>query len=168
MLDLLTIFVAVFVFVGFSSTSFVLLFFARKIHGRKFSISWIVLAIGNVLLGWSYLMILTTEEFVLNAFHVELIVAAMAFVIFGLFSVFREKSAEITSLRNRYNDLEESLDYLRTKFMKREISEEELKELHKDFMKEMAEIEVKLKRTGAASGKEGNETDESKKHADGT
>ncbi len=172
MLDLLTIFVAVFVFIGFSATSFVLLFFARKIHGKKFSISWIVLAVGNVLLGWSYLIILTTiENFVLSAFHIALIVASMAFIMIGMISVFSEKTAEITSLRNRYNDINEGLEYLRTKFMKREISEEELKELHKDFIREMTEIEVKLRKTGGKDGEGTGKADppeESSEDADGT
>ena len=152
MLDFGTIVISVFVFVGFSVTSLMMLYFARKIHGKKFSISWFILSVGNVLMGWSYMiLILSLGDIMTNVFYVSLVVTSMSFMISGLVIVFYEKTAEITSLKNRYKELNGLLSHIRSKYMNRQLSEEALKELYRDFMKEMIEVEVKLEGVGGSS-----------------
>jgi hypothetical protein len=146
MIEFPTIFASVFIFVGFSLTSFVLLFFARKIHGKTFPLSWLIFAVGNELLGWSIsLILLSISTIYASFFNVILVIMSTSMMVFGMISVLNEKYIQINKLKNRYKELVEILEVLKSKYVKREISEDELKDLHKSFVKEMTEIEVKIK-----------------------
>ncbi|HLC59436.1 MAG TPA: hypothetical protein VJH34_02840 [archaeon] len=117
---------------------------------QKLTISWVLLAIGVVTAALRSLidiLIMSNSQLAqyISVWNPIFGLMGSLLVVGGLISLSLEKTIETTTLRRRQQEIKLILDNLRQKYLKKEISEEDLKKLNADLKKEIAEIEVRLK-----------------------
>jgi len=117
---------------------------------QKLTISWVLLAIGVVTAALRSLidiLIMSNSQLAqyIGVWNPIFGLMGSLLVVGGLISLSLEKTIETTTLRRRQQEIKLILDNLRQKYLKKEISEEDLKKLNADLKKEIAEIEVRLK-----------------------
>lgn len=134
------------VFFGLSISSYIMLYFSQKANlGKKITPSVFTLALGLNLIGLSSLFRIGIES-TLPVFN--LITSSLgtlcAFV--GVIMVFYERSYRVGDMKKRYEEVKAIIGNLKEKYYKSEISEEELRTAHVSLLKELAELEVKMKK----------------------
>ncbi len=134
------------VFFGLSLSSYVMLYFSQKASLEKqVTSSVFTLAMGLNLIGLSSLFRIGTE-YSLPVFNLVTASLGTVFAFAGVIMVFYERSYKVGDIKKRYDEVKAVISNLKEKYYKQEISEEDLKSVHSSLLKELAELEVKLKR----------------------
>lgn len=133
------------VFIGLTLATYTVFYFSSKMSpGKKIGMNIFMLSLGINLIGLSHLFRLW-EAGVQSPFITTTLTVGSIFTFFGIVTVFHEKTVEMTGLRKRQEEIKSIISALKEKYYQQEISEEELKSVHTSLLKELAEIEVKLK-----------------------
>jgi len=133
------------VFFGLSISSYAMLYFSQKASlEKKITSSVFTLALGLNLIGLSSLFRIGIEH-VLPIFNIITASLGTAFALAGVVMVFYERAYKIKDIKNRYEEVKAMISNLKEKYYQQEISEEDLKATHASLLKELAELEVKLK-----------------------
>lgn len=139
------------VFFGLSVSSYIMFYFSQKGSTEKqISPSVLTLALGLNLIGLSNLFRIGIEN-TLPFFNIITASLGTLFSFAGVIMVFYEKSYKIRDIKRRYEEVKAVIKNLKEKYYKQEISEEDLKTVHSNLLKELAELEVKLKEKGKKS-----------------
>lgn len=134
------------VFLGLSLSSYVMLYFSQKASiGKQVTSSVFTLAIGLNLIGLSSLFRIGIE-YTLPVFNLVTSSLGTVFAFVGVIMVFYERSYKVGDIKKRYDEVKAVISNLKKKYYKQEISEEDLKSVHSSLLKELAELEVKLKK----------------------
>jgi uncharacterized membrane protein len=143
----ITTFVNIFAFVGMTITAYAIFYVARSIKQKNVGLNLVMLALGINFIGMSYLFRVWFGD---SAFPFEMSLVGFGSLLLsiGVIWVFYEKGMEVQNLKRRENDIRGTIERLKEKYYRREISEEELESMHTDMLKELAEIEVKLSKKG--------------------
>jgi len=128
---------------GFSS--YIVFYFSQKFDSDKqVNMSIFILALGLNFIGLSHLFRIGANEQV-NIFVDMTAVIGSLFVLIGFILMSYQKRVANINLRLRYNELNSVIKNLKDKYYKQEISEEDLKSVHSGLIKELSELEVKMK-----------------------
>jgi energy-converting hydrogenase Eha subunit E len=133
-------------FAGLSIAAYTSFYFStRMAPEKKVTASIFTLSLGINLIGLSNLFRLWEE--LLQPFLITTTIAIGSILTFiGIISVFREKTIEMETLRKRRNEIQSMITSLKDKYYQLEISEDELRSVHTSLLKELAEIDVRLKK----------------------
>lgn len=117
---------------------------------KKIRPSWILLSMGIIVSATSYIFqifdvigILRPGVGFISSHIIMLVGTALAFSSFT--SLYISRINEINFLRKRHKEIKKIMDRLKKKYLGRELPEKELRKLSTDLIKELVEIEVKLK-----------------------
>lgn len=137
--------VLIFISLGFSS--YVVFYFSSRYEKNKqVGLSVLILSLGLTLIGLSHIFMIGVGSDTTMHPAVGFSALAGALLTFvGFTVVFYKKSVEIITIKNRHREIQEVIANLKEKFYKQEISEEDLRDVNKGLIKELAELEVKLK-----------------------
>lgn len=139
------------VFGAFLFIAYVIFYLGRKTHEiKKMKLVWVFLSLGIVITGSSFLIqilvaIGRVSEIMGLIFSQVLILAGSSLAFESFIILYLERTDEIYTLQRRQKEILEILKKLKGRYFRKEISEEELKKMYADFIKELTEIEVKLK-----------------------
>jgi len=134
------------VFFGLSVSSYVMLYFSQKASlEKRVTSSVFTLALGLNMIGLSSLFRIGIEKF-LPIFNI--ITASLGTVcsLVGVVMVFYERAYKVKDIKSRYEEVKAIISNLKEKYYKQEISEEDLKSTNASLLRELAELEVKLKK----------------------
>ena len=116
---------------------------------KKIKLPWINLALGVVMSGAGFflestrlLQYLVEDTIILSAFL--LIITGTVLTFISITILYTSRTTELSILRDREDHIKKIMKKLRDKYFARELEEDELKKMHADLVKEMAEIEVRL------------------------
>lgn len=137
-------------FFAFAAIGGLLLYIGRSTNPeRKLTLPWINLGFGTALIGVNYLIqgifapqVAGDPSIMISSYLLIIGGAALSFTSFAV--LYTERANEADILTKRQTELKEITTRLREKFLKRELSEDELKKLDIDIVRELAEVEVKL------------------------
>jgi len=140
------------VFFGLCFSGYVVFYFSQKIDpGRQVTPSIFTLALGLNLIGISHLFRIGSEGALSSFVMLTALLGAVTalfgsvFTFAGILVVFHQKSTQITNLKKRYEEIKAIMSNLKKKYYQQEISEEDLRTIHSTLVKELAELEVKMK-----------------------
>ena len=111
---------------------------------RRGSLASFVLALGVSFVALSHLLRVGIENLYPSYVLVTSFIGSIS-TLFGIVLVSYE-IYQITTLRRKYYEIKAVISNLKEKYYKQEISEEELKQSHANLLKELATLEVKLRR----------------------
>jgi uncharacterized membrane protein len=134
------------VFFGLSISSYAMLYFSQKASlEKRVTSSVFTLALGLNMIGLSSLFRIGIEKF-LPIFNI--ITASLGTVcsLVGVVMVFYERAYKVKDIKSRYEEVKAIISNLKEKYYKQEISEEDLKSTNASLLRELAELEVKLKK----------------------
>lgn len=142
------------VFVAFVFIAFMILYLGRKTDPKKkIKLAWVDLSLGVIMAGITFpiqigvaLGTFTEEIGFVTSCILMLTGASLAFTSFLI--VYLERIDEINFLKKRQKEITMVMKKLRHRYFRKEISEEQLRKMYADFIKELTEIEVKLKEMG--------------------
>ena len=117
---------------------------------KKITLPWIVIAIGLLFTSLNLFVEIvgtTTGVYVLPRPILWYIFNAIGSValIAGFASAMAERQLELGILKKRQVEIKDIMQYLKERYYKKELSEEELRKLYADLIHQSAEIEVKIK-----------------------
>jgi len=138
-------------FPAFIFLSVVLLYLGRSTNPEKrITLPWIFMSLGVFLMGVPYLLEIAvfyekiTEITVFAPSYFFILVGAMmTFTSFA--ALYSQRVNDINSLKKREKELRLIMRGLKERYLKRELSETDLRKMYPDFIKELTEIEVRLK-----------------------
>jgi uncharacterized membrane protein len=134
------------VFFGLSISSYIMLYFFQKSSlEKKVTSSVFTLALGLNLIGLSNLFRIGIEHS-LPFFNIITASLGTVCALAGVIMVFYERAYKIKDIQSRYEEVKAMISNLKEKYYKQEISEEDLKSIHAGLLRELAELEVKLKK----------------------
>lgn len=125
------------------SVSITWLVFAKRLYNDALPLGWIALAIGVYMYALARLCLIVGLP-IMAISSIELMAGAL--FIIGDVLVLTQITEEFKYLRNRQKEIKSVMKNLKTKYFKREIDEEQLRKLYSELIKELAEIEVKMKK----------------------
>lgn len=137
-------------FLSFIFLGGVLIYLGRSADPeKKLKLPWINLALGVLMSGSGFFLQsmqvvkYLVEDFILiSAFLLIITGAILTFISITL--LYRERTIELGSLKQRHDEIKKIMKKLRDKYFERELDEGDLKKMHADLVKEMTEIEVRL------------------------
>ncbi|MEM7825772.1 MAG: hypothetical protein QW412_02860 [Candidatus Aenigmatarchaeota archaeon] len=131
-------------FVGLSFASLLIFYFGRLSNPkRQVSVSVFTLCLGLEFIALAHLFRVEIEPLAPNFIIITSLIGVI-FTLTGSVSVLYS-AYEISNLKRRYEELKMMITTLREKYFKQEISEEDLKAVYANILKDLTEIEVKLK-----------------------
>jgi hypothetical protein len=122
---------------------YIFFYFIQKID-KNINPSIFILCLGINLIALSFLFRVGNEINVNPFVTISILGGAMAILVGGVFVYYR-KISQISDLKKRYNEIQNVITNLKEKYYKQEISEDDLKSVHSEMLKELAELEVKMK-----------------------
>ncbi len=140
---------------SYVTVSILIIYMAKRMgFGERSIIPWLFLSVGvvivsinhavNILSDFGYdissLLFLTQQDIVLMG-------STLVFIGFGL--VISDKIIETSMLRRRQDEVKKVMTKLKEKYMRREISEHDLRRIYPKLVERLAELEVKLEEKGA-------------------
>ena len=135
--------ILIFFSLGFSS--YVIFYFSRKFNiVKQVTVSTFILALGINLIGLSHLFRIGIEVPGNVFIYISAIVGALCTLIGFILMTF-ETQVENMKMKQRYEELKLIISNLKEKYYRQEISEDDLKALNTGLIRELAELEVKLK-----------------------
>ena len=134
------------IFFGLGLSSYVIFYFSQKANPDKITASIFTLAFGLNMIGLSSLFRIGIET-TLPLFIILSALVGALLTFAGVVLTFRQKSAQIENLKKRHEELEAVISNLKDRYYKQEISEEDLRTVHSSLLKELAELEVKMKQS---------------------
>ncbi len=142
-LSVIVNFVNFFVFI---TAPYALFYFAREMDLKKnISLSIFLLALGLNFIGLSYLIRIFSGEVAPQYVLGSLSIGALL-ILASVISFFSTKALEFSLLRERHKKIKAVILDLQKKYYKKEISEDVLREVYGELLKELADIEFKLKK----------------------
>jgi len=128
---------------GFST--YVIFYFSRKISGvREVTAGTFILALGINLIGLSHLFRIGMEASS-NIFINISAISGSLFTLVGFILMTYQTQLENIRLKQRYDELHLIIKNLKDRYYRQEISEDDLKAINAGLIRELAELEVKLK-----------------------
>lgn len=138
--------VNVLIFLSLGLSSYIVFYFSQKFDPYKqVTVSVFILALGLNLIGLSHLFRIGTATAVQPLITFSALLGAL-FTFIGFILVFYKKSLQVINLKERYDEVNAIIANLKDKYYKQEISEEDLRTVHSGLLKELAELEVKMKK----------------------
>ncbi len=137
-------FVNIFAFLGLTVATYTIFYLGRMMNPTKgIGLNLFTLALGINFIGLSYLLRIWVG---VSTSPIILVLVAIGSTLLstGVIWVFYEKSMEISNLKRREREINSVIAKVKERYYKQELSEEELKSIHSNLLKELAEIEVKL------------------------
>lgn len=138
--------VDVVIFFALEYLCYIMFYFMQKIDKDKGNItsSIFLLSLGINLIGLSFLFRVGREVNTSQLVTWSILGGSMAILVGGVF-IYYKKTAQISDLRRRYEEIQEVITNLKDKYYKQEISEDDLKSAHSSLLKELTELEVRIK-----------------------
>jgi len=134
------------VFFGLGLSSYIMLFLSQKASlEKKITSSVFTLSLGLNLIGLSSLFRIGIEHY-LPIFNIITASVGTVCAFVGVIMVFYERAYKLKAIESRYEEVKSMISNLKEKYYKQEISEEDLRFTHASLLKELAELEVKLKK----------------------
>jgi hypothetical protein len=131
-------------FIGLSFASLLIFYFGRLSNPkRQVSLNIFALSLGLEFIALSHLFRVEIEPFA-PTFIIITSLIGVILTLLGSVTVLYH-AYEISYLKKRYEELKMMIETLREKYFKQEISEEDLKAVYANILKDLTEIEVKLK-----------------------
>ena len=131
-------------FLGLTVATYTIFYFGKMMNPTKgIGINLFTLALGINLIGLSHLFRIWLDV-VTSPLVLILVAGGSAFLATGVIWVFYEKAVEISNLKRRGQEINSVIAKLKEQYYKKELSEEDLKAVYSNLLKELAEIEVKL------------------------
>jgi len=148
------LFIDLFIFFSYIVMAGFLLYVGRNITiQKKITLPWIILTIGLLFTSLNVFV-----EIVGVVAEIYIIPRPVLWYVFntigsvsligGFASIIAEKQIELGMLKSRQLEIKDIMDYLKERYYRKEISEEDLRKLYADLVGQLAEIEVKIKRLG--------------------
>ena len=136
-------FMNVSIFTALTVAGGLIFYYAIKNSPERISMGVFVLIIGFFLIGLSHLFrigidIASTPILITNFIGVF-------FILGGVSVVFFQATRHMEGLKKRHEEIKSIITVLKDKYYQQEVSEEELKPIYAQLLKELAEIEVRLK-----------------------
>lgn len=131
-------------FLGLTIATYTIFYFGRSMSPTKgIGVNLFTLALGINLIGLSHLFRIWLD---VSTSPIILILVAIStvFLSTGVIWVFYEKATEIRNLKRREKEINSIITKLKEKYYQKELSEEDLKVLYSNLMKELSEIDVRL------------------------
>jgi len=136
-------FINLLAFIGLTIATYTIFYFGKTMSPKGIGTNLFTLALGINLIGLSHLFRIWLD--ILTSPLVLILVATGAmFLSTGIIWVVYEKSMEINNLKKREREINSTIAKLKEKYYQKELSEEDLKVLYSNLMKELTEIEVGL------------------------
>jgi hypothetical protein len=136
-------FMNVSIFTALTVSGGLIFYYSIKNSPERISMGVFVLIIGFFLIGLSHLFRIgidvTSVPIVITNF------LGVFFILAGVSVVFLQGSRHMEGLRKRQEEIKSIITVLKDKYYQQEVSEEELKPIYAQLLKELAEIEVRLK-----------------------
>lgn len=133
------------IFLSLGLSGYVVFYFAQKANPQNpVTLSIFALSFGLNLIGLSQLFRIGSESF-LPFFILFPALAGSILTLLGIYLVLRQRSSPMMYWKKRHEELQSIIKNLKDKYYKQEISEDELKSVHSSLLKELAELEVKMK-----------------------
>ncbi|MBI5871964.1 hypothetical protein HZB88_02665 [archaeon] len=143
--------VDLFAFFFLALSSNVVFFLSAEMDPKKrVTLSVFVLGFGLNLIGLSHLFRIGFEEQI-PMFIPSVQLLGTLFMLIGLILSFYHRTFELSALRQRDGEVKDTISTLKRKYYKQEISEEDLRSTYSNLLRELAELEVKLRRTSKKS-----------------
>ena len=144
--------VDLFIFFSYIVMTGFLLYVGRIVNYRKrLTLPWMIIAGGLLFISLNLfieIVGITTQVYIIPrpilwyAFNA---IGSMALMI-GFAGVMAEREAELSGLKTRKLEIGDIMQYLKERYYKKEIGEEDLRRLYTDLVEQMAEIESKIRR----------------------
>lgn len=131
--------VNLFAFLSMTIATYAIFYFDKSVN-----VSLFTLALGINLIGLSHLFRIWLDVYTSPLILIMVAIGSI-FLSVGVIRVFYEKSFEISRLRNREQEIKSMIKEVKRKYYRRELSEEDLKTVYSNLLKELTEIEVKIK-----------------------
>lgn len=145
------LFVDLFIFFSYLVMAGFLLYVGKNVSAqKKITLPWIIVSIGLLFTSLNLFVEIVgavTEIYVIPRpvlWYIFNMIGSIALII-GFASIVVERQFEITNLKRRRLEIKDIMDYLKERYYKKEISEEDLRKLYSDLVEQLAEIEVKIK-----------------------
>ncbi len=133
-------------FFVFVIAPYVIFYFARESElKKKISLSVFLVALGLNFIGLSYLVRIILGE-VAPQFILGTLSIGALLILASVLNLFYTRALEYEILRKRHKKIKMVIKDLQNKYYKREITEDVLREVYGELLKELAEIEFKLKK----------------------
>ncbi|MBI1978793.1 MAG: hypothetical protein HYS62_01880 [Candidatus Aenigmarchaeota archaeon] len=137
-------FINILAFVGMTTATYTIFYIGRSMSAKGIGLNMFTLALGINLIGLSHLfrvwLDVSTSPLILM-----LVATGSVFLSAGIIWVIYDKATEISRLKGRGKEINSVIADLKERYYKKELSEEDLQSAYSNLMREMAEIEVKLK-----------------------
>lgn len=138
-------------FGAFIIISALLLYMGRKMNPeKKVTLPWMVLAFGSTLIGLSYLVQVGNVTY--SFFNSGVLIGSTVLVITGTMMIltsfttlYLENAEDLAILEKRHKEIQQIMERLKKRYFSHELDESELKKLYASLVKELAEIEVRIK-----------------------
>lgn len=149
----IAVFTDFFIFFSYAIIAAFLVYIGKSINYKgKVTLPWLILSAGllfsslNIMLeavGETPGIIMSTKPVLWYLFSLIGGVCLLT----GLAMTLLERILNINVLRARESEILDVMEYLKGRYYKKELSEEDLRKLHAKLLEELAEIEVKLKKS---------------------
>ena len=136
--------VNILIFFSMGISSYVIFYFSQRTNPHEqVTFSIFILALGLTMIGLSHLFRVGSDSV-----HPFITISALlggTFTFFGFGLVSHQQSLKIINLKRRQEEVRAVITNLKEKYYKQEISEEDLKSMQSILIKELAELEVKMR-----------------------
>lgn len=137
-------------FFGLNFSGYLIFYFSARISPqRQVSGSIFILSLGLSLVGLSHLFRIGMEVALPVHIMLSSLMGGILLTLAGVGILSYERFIEVANFRKRYEELIKIISNLKKKYYRQEISEEDLRAVYSSLLKELAELEVKLKETKA-------------------
>ncbi|MEM5811528.1 MAG: hypothetical protein QXG91_02185 [Candidatus Aenigmatarchaeota archaeon] len=139
------------IFYSVFSLAIFISYFGRKQEEDKLTADWFSVFAGVLLLSFLQLAVIAKnlmiiDESIYFILRISFVLLSSLLITYGLVSIIVRKVLEQQTYLKKYNEIKEAILAIKEKFLKGKISSDEFKEILKDFIKEEALLEVKLKK----------------------
>lgn len=133
-------------FFVFIIAPYAIFYFARESElNKEITISVFLVALGLNFIGVSYLVRILLGE-VAPQFILGTLSIGALLILASVINMFYTRALEQVLLRKRYKKIKSIIADLKKKYYDRELSEDALREIYGELIKELAEIEFKLRK----------------------
>lgn len=133
-------------FFVFIIAPYAIFYFAREAEINKdISISAFLVALGLNFIGVSYLVRILLGEIAPQFILGTLSIGALL-ILASIINLFYTRALESVLLKKRYKKIKSVIADLQKKYYRREVTEDVLREVYGELLKELAEIEIKFKK----------------------
>ncbi len=147
----IALFIDLFIFFSYIVLTGFLLYVGKLVsYEHKITLPWIIISIGLLFTSLNLFVEIVgelTEVYILPRpvlWYVFNAIGSIA-LIAGFAAAMAERQLELGRLKRKQLEIKDIMEYLKERYFKKEISEEDLRRLYADLVQNLAEIEVKIK-----------------------